>query len=290
MTNAVLLPDVSLFEMGDRDRVQILAAGRLLGRSSGHDAKSSPRSLFEVLPFELATLVAETLRCARERGQPLSFSHALPGSPAHLVEVMVFPYNGEGGLCLVQSRADSEAERFLRGQSELVEQTPVITMRLSPSAELEYFNAASASLVHGLGVRCGDPLPDAFRAAERVAREKGERGFEYSVNDRNYFLRTLPLDETGAGSWLIYGYENTGEKAAQLLVQEQFRRLGSFTSQIIHDINNPLATVMGSAEVALAKLARTPPADAATVLPLVERILKAALKLDQIIKSIRRPS
>jgi hypothetical protein len=289
---ASALPDIALFELGAEDRLRVLTPGFLWP-----DGVADRPSLFEALPFDLAALVAESFRSGRRTGKPCAFTHALRkgAGPARLLEVMVFPDLAarEGGLCLVQHRMDTrEAESFLRTQSDLIERTPMATMRVSVDGCLQYFNAAAAPLVHDLGLRMGDPLGGTFREACELARRSEDRGFDYEVNNRFYRLRALELGQGGgtAGSWLLYGFESTGEKAAEQLVQEQFRRLGSMKSQIVHDINNPLAALVGSAEVALARLAHTPPADPATLMPILERILQAALRIDEILKSLRRPS
>lgn len=255
-------------------------------------------TIFDVLPFDLSTLISETLREAHHLGQTLSFSHALVGSaaqPSRLLEVLVFPDLAQGagaGYCLIQHRDDpTEAERFFRTQSDLIEKSPTATMRVRTDGVLEYFNAAAAPLVHGLGIRCGDVMPESVRAAARASQMAEGRSFELELQGRSYRLRWFRVDESEElGTWLVYGYENTDERATERLVQEQFRRLGSVASQLAHDLNNPLSVIIGSAELAHAKLSRTPPAEAAVIVPLIERMLKGALRMSEIIQSMRKPS
>lgn len=92
------------------------------------------------------------------------------------------------------------------------ERNPNPVMRMSPDGTLLYANEASAPVVRALGLRTGDPLPQAIRdACLETLRQAQPRPFELSGEGRTFAFTPVHIREFGFVN--MYGTDVTALKA-----------------------------------------------------------------------------
>jgi C4-dicarboxylate-specific signal transduction histidine kinase len=188
---------------------------------------------------------------------------------------------------------EREAQQKTRDVAKFPEEDPNPVLRVSGAGEVLFANAA-AQVLPGLlendGTRLTQELGTAVDAAS-AARENRE--VEFASGERLFALALVPVP--GESYVNLYGREITDERRAQArtaVMQAELARvarlttMGEMAASIAHEINQPLAAVVTSANAGLRWLNRQPP-NVEEVRSVLKRIVADGERGSKVIGNIR---
>ncbi len=111
---------------------------------------------------------------------------------------------------------------------------------------------ADRPLTDLLGTQCIALIPPTWaEAVERMLTSPGAaKSCELRAGNRQFVLTALPLGDAGAGDALLIFDDHTERRRLQdqLIQSEKMSAIGQLITGVAHDLNNPLASVIGFAD------------------------------------------
>ncbi|HEX9579894.1 MAG TPA: ATP-binding protein [Gemmatimonadales bacterium] len=105
------------------------------------------------------------------------------------------------------------------------------------------------------------PAPCAAPVRKALAHPHGASPVEIAVGDRRYLFSVMPIGEPRDGTSVVVFEDQTERRRLQeqLVQSEKMSAVGQLIAGVAHDLNNPLASVVGFADYLVESAADVPP-------------------------------
>ncbi|HEU4589006.1 MAG TPA: ATP-binding protein [Gemmatimonadales bacterium] len=172
----------------------------------------------------------------------------------------------QASVALESARLVDVHDEGRRSWQDVVDAIAPALCIVDPSGSIRRANRAFATLVTSpLAALIGRPWraflpPEWLRAIERLLEVPGrEREVELRTGDRSYVVSAVPLTGEHPATVLLFDDQTERHRLQdQLLQSEKMSAIGQLIAGIAHDLNNPLASVVGFADF-LSELPDVPP-------------------------------
>ncbi len=176
-------------------------------------------------------------------------------------EITTTPIKQEGKVVVIGFVRDiterKRAEKEIRDLAKFPSENPNPVLRVAKNGTILYANQASLPLLNVWGCEIGQPLPDHLRRSISGVLGSGSPEYiEVECGEQTFSFMLAPIADAAYVN--IYGHDITERKRVakekeemeqKTRVASRLATIGQMASGIAHEINNPLTSVIGFAEL-----------------------------------------